>query len=338
MKKILLSLSLLLIAVGFMKAQINENFESGTASLNWEAPDGTWSGVVNNPKPNVVNNSTKVGRYIKKDSSAYSLFWAKFTTPINLTTNNRFKINVYSKKAGTLIFKLEGPKGNKEVSKQIVVTNAWQEYSLDFKSASAVDSLNRLILFFDAGVGNSKLDTFWFDNIQQLPADACSGVAPNLSILDDFECQRNANYFDTWDSLTVVNNPDPTGVNTSAKVGRYVDPVGAGLEWAALVHNNVTPIDLSVNNYMRLKIWAPKVGNLLLKLEDGGAAMEVSIPITAAMTNKWVSVGGDFSGAAFRGLKKAVLFFNAGTVATAGSTIGCLRKDLRLKTLKRRQK
>ncbi len=318
MKKILLSLSLLLIAVGFMKAQINENFESGTASLNWEAPDGTWSGVVNNPKPNVVNNSTKVGRYIKKDSSAYSLFWAKFTTPINLTTNNRFKINVYSKKAGTLIFKLEGPKGNKEVSKQIVVTNAWQEYSLDFKSASAVDSLNRLILFFDAGVGNSKLDTFWFDNIQQLPADACSGVAPNLSILDDFECQRNANYFDTWDSLTVVNNPDPTGVNTSAKVGRYVDPVGAGLEWAALVHNNVTPIDLSVNNYMRLKIWAPKVGNLLLKLEDGGAAMEVSIPITAAMTNKWVSVGGDFSGAAFRGLKKAVLFFNAGTVATAG--------------------
>ncbi len=318
MKKILLSLSFLLMAVGFMKAQINENFESGTASLNWEAPDGTWSGVVNNPKPNAVNNSTKVGRYIKKDSTGYSLFWAKFTTPINLTTNNRFKINVYSKKAGTLIFKLEGPKGNKEVSKQIVVTNAWQEYNLDFYSARAVDSLNRLILFFDAGVGNSKLDTFWFDNIQQLPADACSGVAANNTILDDFECQRNANYFDTWDSLTVVSNPDPTGVNTSAKVGRYVDPVGAGLEWAALVHNNVTPIDLSVNNYMRLKVWAPKVGNLLLKLEDGGAAMEVSIPITAAMTNKWVSVGGDFSGAAFRGLKKAVLFFNAGTVATAG--------------------
>ncbi|MBL7814328.1 MAG: T9SS type A sorting domain-containing protein [Saprospiraceae bacterium] len=318
MKKLLLSLSILLLAVGFLKAQINENFESGSATLNWEALDGTWSGVVNNPKPNAVNSSSKVGRYIKKDSTAYSLFWAKFTTPVNLTTNNRFKINVYSKKAGTLIFKLEGPKGNKEVSKPIVVTNAWQEYNLDFKSASAIDSLNRLILFFDAGVGNSKQDTFWFDNIQQLPADACSGTVANKSIIDDFECQRNANYLDTWDSLTVVTNPDPTGINTSAKVGRYNEPSGAGQEWAALVHQNVTPIDLSVNNFMRLKVWAPKTGNLLMKMENGGAAMEVSVPITAAMTNKWVNVGADFSGAAFRGLTKAVLFFNAGAQSAAG--------------------
>ena len=316
MKKLLLSLMVLLMATGFMKAQISENFESGTATLNWEALDGTWSGVVANPKPNVVNNSTKVGRYIKRDSSAYSLFWAKFTTPINLTTNNRFKINVLANKAGTLIFKMEGPKGNKELSKQIVVEGAWQEYSLDFKSASAIDSLNRLILFFDAGVGNSKLDTFWFDNIQQLPADACSGVAVNKSIIDDFECQRNANYLDTWDSLTVVSNPDPTGINTSAKVGRYSDATGA--EWSAFVHQNVTPIDLSVNSYMRLKIWAPKAGTLLLKMENGGAAMEVPVTITAAMTNKWVSVGGDFSGAAFRGLTKAVLFFNAGVAPPAG--------------------
>lgn len=316
MKKLLLSLMVLLTATGFMKAQINENFESGTASLNWEALDGTWSGVVANPKPNVVNNSTKVGRYIKRDSSAYSLFWAKFTTPINLTTNNRFKINVLANKAGTLIFKMEGPKGNKELSKQIVVAGAWQEYSLDFKSASAIDSLNRLILFFDAGVGNSKKDTFWFDNIQQLPADACSGVAVNKAIIDDFECQRNANYLDTWDSLTVVSNPDPTGINTSAKVGRYSDATGA--EWSAFVHQNVTPIDLSVNNYMRLKIWAPKAGTLLLKMENGGTAMEVPVTITAAMTNKWVSVGGDFSGAAFRGLTKAVLFFNAGVAPPAG--------------------
>ena len=210
------------MAVGFMKAQINETFESGTASLNWEALDGTWSGVVNNPKPNTVNNSTKVGQYIKKDSSAYSLFWAKFTTPINLTTNNRFKINVLANKKGTLIFKLEGPKGNKEVAKQIVVAGAWQEYSLDFKSASAIDSLNRLILFFDAGVGNSKKDTFWFDNLQQLPADACSGVAPIKTIIDDYECQRNANYDNGWDQLSVVNNPDATGINTSTKVGRFL--------------------------------------------------------------------------------------------------------------------
>ena len=316
MKKILLSLTMLLMAVGFMKAQINENFESGTATLNWEAVDGTWSGVVNNPKPNVINNSTKVGRYIKKDSSAYSLFWAKFTTPINLTTNNLFKINVLSKKTGTLIFKLEGPKGSKEVAKQIVVANAWQEYRLDFKSASAIDSLNRLILFFDAGVGNSKLDTFWFDNIQQLPADACSGVAVNAQIIDDFECQRNANYVNGWDSLTVVNNPSVTGINTSAKVGLYVDPQGPGTEYNNILHTNLNGFDLKTYNYFRMKVWATKAGTLLIKLEDGAPAVEVPVVLTAADLNKWIEVGADFSAQAFNPFKKLVLFFNAGVAST----------------------
>jgi Secretion system C-terminal sorting domain len=309
-------LMLLITATGFMKAQINENFESGTASLNWEALDGVWNGVVNNPKPNVINNSTKVGRYVKRDSSAYSLFWAKFTTPINLTTNNKFRVNVLTNKTGLLIVKMEGPKGNKEVARQMVVAGQWQDYVLDFYSARATDSLNRFILFFDAGVGNSKKDTFWFDNIQQLPADACSGVAVKPNIIDDFECQRNANYQNGWDSLSVVNNPDATGVNTSAKVGRYKDPVGE--PYGNILHNNVDPIDLSVNNYLRLKVWAPKAGLLLLKMEDGGAALEVPFPITAAMTNKWIDVGADFSPAAFRGLKKLVLFFNAGVDGVAG--------------------
>jgi hypothetical protein len=310
MKKILLSLMVLLTAIGFTQAQINENFESGTATLNWEALDGNWNGVVNNPNPNVINRSTKVGRYVKRDSSAYSLFWAKFTTPINLTTNNKFRVNVLTNKTGLLIFKLEGPKGNKEVAKQMVVAGQWQDYVLDFYSARATDSLNRLIMFFDAGVGNSKKDTFWFDNIQQLPADACSGVAVKPNILDDFECQRNANYQNGWDSLSVVNNPSATGVNTSAKVGKYNDPIGE--QYGNILHNNVDPIDLSVNNYLRLKVWAPKAGLLLLKLEDGGAALEVPFQITAAMTGRWIDVGADFSPAAFRGLKKLVLFFNAG--------------------------
>jgi hypothetical protein len=318
MKKLLLSLTLLLAATGFMKAQINENFESGTASLNWEALDGVWNGVVNNPKPNAINNSTKVGRYVKRDSSAYSLFWAKFTTPINLTTNNKFRVNVLTNKTGLLIFKLEGPRGNKEVARQMVVAGQWQDYVLDFYSARAVDSLNRLILFFDAGVGNSKKDTFWFDNIQQLPADACSGVAAKPNILDDFECQRNANYQNGWDSLSIVNNPSATGVNTSAKVGKYLDPVGE--PYGNILHNNVDPIDLSVNNFFRMKLWTSKVGLLLLKMEDGGAAVEVPVQITAAMTNKWVDIGADFSPAAFRGLKKLVLFFNAGVDGVLGDT------------------
>ena len=315
MKKLLLLL-MTVFGFGFAQAQINENFESGTATLNWTGFDGTWRGVVNNPKPNKVNSSTKCGSYIKKDSTAYSLFGAPFTTPLNLTTNNKFKIQVLANKTGTFIFKLEGPKGAKEVSKQIVVTGAWQEYTIDLYGARAIDSLVKLFIFFDAGVGNSKKDTFWIDNIQQLPADACSGTVPLKRVIDDFECQRNANYTNGWDSITVVANPDRTGINTSATVGKYIDPVGE--PYGNVLHNNVDPLDLSQYNYLRVKVYAPKAGLMLLKLENGGAAIEVGVPITAAQVNKWVEVGADFSARAFVPLKSVVLFFNAGVDAVAG--------------------
>jgi hypothetical protein len=316
MKKLLLSLGLLLMAVGFMKAQINETFESGAATLNWIAPDGTWNGVVNNPKPNAINNSTKVGRYIKRDSTGYSLFGASFAAPVSLATNNKFKISVLSNKTGAFIFKFEGPKGQKEVTKQIVVTGAWQEYAIDLSAAKAIDSLNKMYIFFDAGVGNSKKDTFWIDNIVQSAADACSGVAVNPKMIDDFECQRNGNYQNGWDSLSIVANPFPGGINSSAKVGKYNDPVGE--PYGNILHNNVTPIDLSAASFMRIKVYTSKVGTLLMKLEDGGASVEVPFPITAAMTNKWVEATADFSAATFNGLKKIVLFFNAGVDGAAG--------------------
>jgi hypothetical protein len=320
MKKQILSLLLLILAVGFVKAQINETFESGAATLNWEALDGTWSGVVNNPSPNAVNNSSKVGRYIKRDSTAYSLFWAKFIAPINITTNNKFKINVLSNKTGTLIFKLEGPKGNKEVAKKIVVTGAWQEYVLDFYSARATDSLNRLILFFDAGVGTSKKDTFWFDNVQQLAADACAGTVPptTQNLLDDFECQRNASYAGGWDSLSVVTNPNKTGINTSATVGKFNDQAGNGTEYGFLMHNNLDPIDLIKFPYLRMKVQAPRAGLMLLKLEGGAKDIEVGVNITAAQVGQWVEVGGDFTPAIPSGNNKIVLFFNAGMNGIAG--------------------
>jgi hypothetical protein len=57
MKKLLLPMLLILIATGFMTAQINENFEGATPTLTWEALDGKWDGIVNNPRPNFVNIS-----------------------------------------------------------------------------------------------------------------------------------------------------------------------------------------------------------------------------------------------------------------------------------------
>jgi Secretion system C-terminal sorting domain len=322
MKKLLLPFLLLLLTISSMKAQINETFETGGATpLPWTAGNGTYLGVVNNPAPNSLNSSAKCGGYVKSNMFEYSLFIATLPTALNLKTNNKFTVQIQANrdKVGKFIFKLEGSTGFKEVIKNIVITKSWQEYSFDFSALAANDSIKKVIFFFDPGVKDSK-DTFYFDNIKQLPADACAGtVAPTtLNLLDDFECQRNASYSNGLDSLTVIDNPSKTGINTSAKVGRYKDAAGAGTDYNNLLHDNIDPIDLAKYSLLKVKVWASRAGLLLLKLEGGTSAIEVGTNITAAQVGTWIEATADFSSAKFAGNTRLVMFFNAGVAGTAG--------------------
>ena len=323
MKKLLLPL--LLLFCMSMTAQINETFESGTASENWRAfsggPNGKYLGVVNNPKMDKTNSSNKCIGYVK-DTVAYSLFGDSLGKPLNLTTNTLFHIQIYASRDSktSFIFKLQGPSGAKEINAKIPTTRGWRDYYFDFSSLAspAKDSINRIFMFFDPGVSTST-DTFYIDNVQQLPTSACAGTVPITRILDDFECQRNANYGYSYDSLTVIPNPFKSGINTSANCGKYVRRPNES--YVFVLHDNYTPIDLSTYNYMRIKVWAPHKGTMLLKLEgDGTTAKEVRIPLTDAQAMQWVEVGADMSGATFSGNTRALVFFDADFNQTATDT------------------
>ena len=319
MKKLLLPL--LLLISWSMNAQINETFENGTFTENWKAffgtTNGKFLGIVDNPKKDVTNSSNKCLGYIK-GASAYALFGDSLAKPLDLKTNNLFKVQIFARRDAktSFIFKLEGPKGAKEYAAKIPTTRGWRNYSFDFSSLAANDSINRIYMFFDNGV-DASTDTFYIDNVQQLPANACAGTVPIKNIIDDFECQRNANYGFFYDSLTVVPNPDKTGINTSANVGRYSRQFPNSYPF--VLHDNYDPIDLSQFNYMRIKVWAPKAADMLLKLEGGpgNSAKEVHVLITAAQAMKWVEIGADFSDKIFAGNTRAVVFFNAGVDGTS---------------------
>lgn len=328
MKKLLLLL-LLVAANTVIKAQINETFEAGTTPLGWVAADkAKYLGVVNNPDTNKVsiNKSAKCAGFVKDSTTAYSYAFAKFATPLNLKGNSKFKIQLFSKanRATKFIFKFEGG-STKEILKIVGSNNRWEELVFDEKSVDTVTRFTQLTIFFDATNGTSK-DTFYFDNIVQVADDACSGVAApaNQNLLDDFECNRVGgitSYSSAPDSLSVVDNPDKTGINTSAKVGRYSDRLPEkDNDWAyaAIIYENIDPIDLTKFPYLHVKVWAPKAGNFLLKLEGGTAAKEQPFTITADQTQKWIDAVGDFSAAAASGNTRLVLFLNAGTPATAG--------------------
>jgi len=239
MLKQLLSLTAalcLLVTVG--TAQVLEDFESGSATLNWEAVQGTFE-VVQNPDSNRVNMSGFVGEYVKDSTSSFSLFRAVLATPLDLSTNNQFFVDVRASEDTRFIAKLEGPGGRAiEANSNIPVANQWRRYRFDFSAASGVDSLNTILFFFDYG-NTTGSGTYQFDNVS-LGTDPCAGTVRDLTIIDDFACQR-ATIRAGFDSLFVVDNPDPDAVNGPGLVGEFRDPPGG---FSALVYNYENAFDL----------------------------------------------------------------------------------------------
>jgi Secretion system C-terminal sorting domain len=284
-----------------------ESFEAGN-ELPWNALDGAFEGPVDNPAPNSVNGSAMCGKYTKSGTAAYSLLLADAGTPFDLSILNQFTLQIYAPVPTQVLLKLEGTGGAIEQIKNIGLTNAWQEYTFDFSDAAANTELTKVILFFDPGVETSA-DDYYFDNLCAVPKGACTNATPNPDIIDDFECNRNATYVNGWDSLSVVDNPDPSTVNNSSKVGKYIDPQGEA--WAALLIDYQNAMDLSTKNQFHAKVWSPKVTQILFKLEGGvSPAKEIWVDVTDA--NQWVEYTVDFSSEAAAGHKKITLFFNAG--------------------------
>ncbi|MBK9254637.1 MAG: T9SS type A sorting domain-containing protein [Saprospiraceae bacterium] len=292
-----------------------ETFETGN-EMGWLALDGALEAPVDNPDPNVVNNSEKVGKYTKSGAHSYSLLLAdRGTEAFDMSILNQFKLHVWSPVASQILLKLEGPGGPAiEKIANIGLTNQWQEYTFDFSAAKDFTHLTKVIIFFDPGVETSA-DDYYFDNLFAVSKGVCEGVAANPNMIDDFECNRNATYVNGWDKLSVINNPAPNPVNNSAKVGRYDDPEGE--PWAALVIDSHNPFNLSENNQLKAKIWSSKAVRVLFKLEGGTSpAKEVFQNITEL--NQWVDYEIDFSDQAIASHKKIAIFFNAGEESEPG--------------------
>ncbi|MEL6140893.1 MAG: hypothetical protein AAFU67_04680, partial [Bacteroidota bacterium] len=300
-------LLLVLLASSLTAQVVLEDFEGGTADLPWEALNGTYDGVVDNPDTDGLNSSASAGSYTKSGEHAFSLFLADLDAPLDLSTNNKFSIQIYAGAATQILLKLEGDGEAIEATKNIASTNVWRTYTFDFSAAADFTTIDRVILFFDPGVETSA-DTYLFDNLIVLPADECAGTVPDPTIIDDFECQRNATYgLPGFDDIVAIDNPDPSGINTSSRVGEYTDRAGA---FHAMVIDYNGTIDLSTNNYICLKVWAPVAGDVLFKLE-GGISPPIEDRVTITETETWVEACMDFSSQSAANHGQITLFFNA---------------------------
>ncbi len=307
MKKNLLFM-LMMLVVGTLSAQVVwEDFEDD-GKLEWIATDGTYNGIVSNPDTTGINESDNVGSYTKGAGSAYSLFRVQMATPFDISENNIFRMQVWSPVATEVLLKLEGG-GNAVEDSRPVRDSVWTELVYDFRSKAEVTTMTDLLIFFAPGNAEDS-STYLFDNIT-------AGPAPDSLVLEDFEDGARLDWVAADGTFTgVVENPDTTGINPSINVGSYTK--SDMHSFSLFIHEQSTPIDLSLLNKASIQIYSPVKTEFILKFEGSGEAREVRMNIPTA--NVWREYVMDFSAAAdFTTITKIILFFDPG-VEESGDT------------------
>lgn len=361
MKKVLFVFSILAFAVVASRAQTTIlNFETAASSTVFQyfgSPlDGSVNKVVANPAKSGINTSDMVGQYIKP---AVSETWAGCfsnpnpTTAVDLTANGKISIKVRMDHIGNLTLKLEGSTNggpNWLTTVKNTKVNEWEELVFDATLPSLEPPLSpakgfvyaRVVLFFDFGTAGTGTEvTSFFDDIVALP-----NASTTTTVLD-FETPATGTKFQYFGSpldgtLTeAIANPNPTGINTSANVLKYVKPAVAEV-WAGAFSNPdpATPVDLSNGGQVCIKVHMDHIGNLALKLEGSTSGKPNWITkVSNTKVNAWEELCFDASVPSLEppfepasgAYTRVVIFYDFGTPGTGSEVVSYL-DDVVVKT------
>lgn len=340
MKKITLMFFLMIFSLGYSQT-LPLDFESTTTPYPFTDFDGGIATKIANPQISGINTSATVMQIVKGPGAVWAGSKITMASPIDLTTDRIFKVKVLSPVAGKkLLLKFEGAGSFFEkLSTPITTANVWEELTFDF-SSDAVNNLNNQIVFiFDIGTqgDGGANSTYLFDDITQ-----SAGTGPILQLPElplDFESTIVSYPFVDFagGGTTVIPNPHPSGINTSATVAQMIKSPGE--VYGGSIIQMAGPIDFSsTTKIVKVKVWSPVAGKkLLLKFEgspvdfDNGA-FETEATITKA--NEWEELTFDYNSPTLfppvnNNDNKIVFFFDFGTQGDGGPNSTYLFDDVR---------
>jgi hypothetical protein len=116
---------------------------------------------------------------------------------------------------------------------------------------------------------------------------------------------------------SLIDNPDPSGINTSATVAEFFKEPGAEV-FAGGVLELGSPIDFTEFQGITIKTWSPAAGlTVKLKLENGtDPNISAEIDATTTSANTWEELNFDFTGFTDQEYSKLVIFFDFGNPGT----------------------
>jgi hypothetical protein len=307
MKKITLIFTLLLAIAGFTRAQVIENFESIKMNMMAGGADDLSSfTIVANPDtagPANINKSTMVCKFMRdKDGVPWGGFWSPQTTPVDLTTNKYIHCKVWKPRISPVKVKIQyqtntGTALETASMNPQTVINGWEELVFDMSSVPEVfDQFNFMPDFADP-VGLTDDITIYFDDFY-VNNDPTVGSAP-VQVIEDFEhipLNLMLGGAEDQSALTQIPNPYPTGINVTTNVMQLLRDKD-GVAWCGFWSPLPTPVDVTTNKYVHVKVWKPRISPVKFKLEGGAAGtLEIASMNTQTLTNAWEDFVFDFSG------------------------------------------
>ncbi|NMH89683.1 hypothetical protein [Flavivirga algicola] len=262
---------------------------------------GATIAVVDNPQVDAVNGSAKVAQIIKGAGETWAGNVITMSTPIDLSTKQLIKMNVWSPRAGgKMTLKLENLSDQNIFFEKEITTvgnSDWEEVVFDVSDIDLSQEYQKIVLFFDFGMmGDGSSDwTFFIDNIKQ-EVPPVSGGGNNVTPIN-FETPFELSSFDGG-GISLIANPDTNG-NPSSTVAEMIK--GAGQVWAGSKITVPTPFNFDNSTTVTIKVWSPRAGlNLLAKFEDNVPWPDVTataeITATTTVANQWEDLTFDFTG------------------------------------------
>lgn len=255
--------------------------------------DGGAIQAINNPDISGINTSSRVLEMVKNAGQSWA--GSKITLSENFDVSNPIvKAKVWSPRSGlNLLLKFEDATpwpntvASAEVTATTTVANQWEELTFDFTGISGAIDFNNLVLIMDNGTqGDGSADyTIYVDDITTSPE---LNLEPNVGLSS----------FDGGE-ITIIDNPDASGTNTSSKVAKMVK--NAGQPWAGSKITVNSPFSFIGGTGVKVKIWSPRAGlNLLLKFEDAtpwpNTVASAEVTATTTTANQWEELTFSFSG------------------------------------------
>jgi hypothetical protein len=301
MKKFTIAFMLFLAFACLARAQVIEDFESIPMNVMTSgASDQSYFQVMANPDPTGINTSGMVCMFLRdKDGIPWGGFYSPLPTPVDVTTNKYIHVKVWKPRISPVHMKLEaGTSANVEITpiNPQTVVNGWEELVFDFSATTGTYNTLTFMPDFEDPVTLTEDITIYFDDFY-VNNDPTVGSAP-VQLIEDYE-HIGLNYMlggaDDNMSMTVIPNPDQSGINMSYYVVKFLRDKD-GVPWSGFWSTLPTPVDVTTNKYVHVKVWKPRISPIHFKLEGGDAGtLEQTSTGPQTMTGTWEDMVFDFS-------------------------------------------